>query len=210
MINDSNQSHSNEQSNRTDDSLQIVKVYIPSLPGAYAFNPNCYNKAKLSRQLNKTEFDDIIFKASRILGDSLLQKNNNDKFEIPKRTILLGIVYLVCLVFFILFCYLSRNHSKAKEIAILVFAFIFAAVALGIIGYQSLSSFFERTREYKSLNDIIKRDLAQFCRDTNLALTNSGRKNVKFNFNSANRSLECLVFVDKAKQRNQHEVDISE
>ena len=160
--------------------------------------------------MNKKEFDDIIFKASRILGDSLLQKNNNDKFEIPKRTILLGIVYLVCLVFFILFCYLSRNHSKAKEIAILVFAFIFAAVALGIIGYQSLSSFFERTREYKSLNDIIKRDLAQFCRDTNLALTNSGRKNVKFNFNSANRSLECLVFVDKAKQRNQHEVDISE
>ena len=56
-------------------------LVIPSLKNdIYYFNPNCYVLKKLGKYISKKQFDDIIFNASKIYGNSLFQKQKNDIF----------------------------------------------------------------------------------------------------------------------------------
>ena len=79
----------------------------------------------------------------------------------------------------------------------MVFALIFAASALIIIVYQSVSSFFAKTREYRPLDDIIKSELDKYLNQVNTTLMLKGKTNVKFYFIVSSRTIECQVISDK-------------
>ena len=181
----------------TDDSKRVSKIIINSFPEAYAFDRNCYSPRILSDIMTKNEFYDIIFQANKVLGESLNIKNKSDIFVKPKRFYPIKLFCLACLIFYIIFCYIAKGVSESKGIAVMVFALIFAASALIIIVYQSVSSFFAKTREYRPLDDIIKSELDKYLNQVNTTLMLKGKTNVKFYFIVSSRTIECQVISDK-------------
>ena len=197
---ESEESQNEDEQRNYSDNVNIQKIIIPSQPGAYSFNLNTYSPDILSNYLTKKEFDGIIYKASKVIGNSLQTKNQNDKFTIPKRSWIAGAVCIGCMLFYIIFSYIAKDCSNSSATVLLVFCFIFVSTAMITITYQSYESFFQKTREYKPLNDIIKNDLDKYLQEVNFDLALKGKSVVNFYFNCSNRSIECQVINQLSKK----------
>lgn len=197
---ESEASQNEDEQKNYSESLNIQKIIIPSQPGAYSFNLNTYSPEILSNYLTKKEFDSIIFKANKLIGNSLQTKNQNDKFTIPRKSWIAGAICIGCMLFYIIFSYIAANCSNSSATVLLVFCFIFVSTAMFTITYQSYESFFQKTREYKPLNDIIKNNLDKYLQEVNFDLALKGKSVVNFYFNSSNRSIECQVMGQLSKK----------
>ena len=171
---------------------KLNSIVIPSLDNEiYYFNPKCYDKKLLEKYISKEEFDDIIFNASKIYGNSLYEKQNNDKFKMNFTNKLSILISLILIIFYPFFFYLSHISKNGLVLFILSIIFCFATLINSII--LSFRNYCKENREFITLKKIIKTNLDNFLNETNKNLENKGKKNIEFSYNHVNRSLICIV-----------------
>ena len=171
---------------------KLNSIVIPSLDNEiYYFNPKCYDKKLLEKYISKEEFDDIIFNASKIYGNSLYEKQNNDKFKINFTNKLSVLISLILILFYPFFFYLSHISKNGLVLFILSIIFCFATLINSII--LSFRNYCKENREFITLKKIIKTNLDNFLKITNKNLENRGKGNIEFSYNNLNRSIVCII-----------------
>ena len=171
---------------------KLNSIVIPSLDNEiYYFNPKCYDKKLLEKYISKEEFDDIIFNASKIYGNSLYEKQNNDKFKMNFTNKLSILISLILIFFYPFFFYLSHISKNGLVLFILSIIFCFATLINSII--LSFMNYCKANREFITLKKIIKTNLDNFLKITNKNLENRGKGNIEFSYNNLNRSIVCII-----------------
>ena len=171
---------------------KLNSIVIPSINNEiYYFNPKCYDKKLLEKYISKEEFDDIIFNASKIYGNSLYEKQNNDKFKINFTNKLSVLISLILILFYPFFFYLSHISKNGLVLFIFSIFFCFATLINSII--LSFMNYCKANREFITLKKIIKTNLDNFLKITNKNLENRGKGNIEFSYNNLNRSLVCII-----------------
>ena len=171
---------------------KLNSIVIPSLDNEiYYFNPKCYDKKLLEKYISKEEFDDIIFNASKIYGNSLYEKQNNDKFKMNFTNKLSILISLILIIFYPFFFYLSHISKNGLVLFILSIIFCFATLINSII--LSFRNYCKENREFITLKKIIKTNLDNFLKITNKNLENRGKGNIEFSYNNLNRSIVCII-----------------
>ena len=171
---------------------KLNSIVIPSINNEiYYFNPKCYDKKLLEKYISKEEFDDIIFNASKIYGNSLYEKQNNDKFKMNFTNKLSILISLILIIFYPFFFYLSHISKNGLVLFILSIIFCFATLINSII--LSFMNYCKANREFITLKKIIKTNLDNFLKITNKNLENRGKGNIEFSYNNLNRSIVCII-----------------
>ena len=171
---------------------KLNSIVIPSINNEiYYFNPKCYDKKLLEKYISKEEFDDIIFNASKIYGNSLYEKQNNDKFKINFTNKLSVLISLILILFYPFFFYLSHISKNGLVLFIFSIFFCFATLINSII--LSFMNYCKANREFITLKKIIKTNLDNFLKITNKNLENRGKGNIEFSYNNLNRSIVCII-----------------
>ena len=171
---------------------KLNSIVIPSLDNEiYYFNPKCYDKKLLEKYISKEEFDDIIFNASKIYGNSLYEKQNNDKFKMNFTNKLSILISLILIIFYPFFFYLSHISKNGLVLFIFSIFFCFATLINSII--LSFMNYCKANREFITLKKIIKTNLDNFLKITNKNLENRGKGNIEFSYNNLNRSIVCII-----------------
>ena len=171
---------------------KLNSIVIPSINNEiYYFNPKCYDKKLLEKYISKEEFDDIIFNASKIYGNSLYEKQNNDKFKMNFTNKLSILISLILIFFYPFFFYLSHISKNGLVLFILSIIFCFATLINSII--LSFRNYCKENREFITLKKIIKTNLDNFLKITNKNLENRGKGNIEFSYNNLNRSIVCII-----------------
>ena len=171
---------------------KLNSIVIPSINNEiYYFNPKCYDKKLLEKYISKEEFDDIIFNASKIYGNSLYEKQNNDKFKINFTNKLSVLISLILILFYPFFFYLSHISKNGLVLFIFSIFLCFATLINSII--LSFMNYCKANREFITLKKIIKTNLDNFLKITNKNLENRGKGNIEFSYNNLNRSIVCII-----------------
>jgi hypothetical protein len=140
-------------------------IIIPAVPGAFCFHPHTYNESLLPELISKKDYDLIVYKASKIMGNSILKKRKFDNFEVSNTMLVLfAVSFILILTFFFLF-YSAQGSDGVS--AMIVVSLVLLVVGLGIALAQAFYSFCRKTRKYKTLEDIIQEDLTIFFEGIN-------------------------------------------
>jgi len=173
-------------------SSKQYSVVIPSLTNdIYYFNPNCYDIKKLGKFMSKKQFDDIIFTASKIYGNSLFQKQKNDIFYLKfsnKLSISINLILILFNCIFFSLCLVIK-----KGLVFYIFGIFFSSITLFISIILGFLNYCRTNREYITLKKIIKTNLDDYLRIINKNLEKSGITNIEFTYNDSNRSIICFI-----------------
>ena len=178
---------------------EIMKktIRIPSREGTYSFNRFTYEAEAFRDIITKFEYDNIIENASKIMGNSLLKKKRNDKFEVSYWTMGLSLFSLILIICYLFILYLAQDSTNPE--AMIYLAIIFVSASLLIITVSAFYNFFRATRKYQTIDEIIKKDLDQYFENINNKY--SFTRTVYFTYISEKKIIECQVKrAEKGKQ----------
>ena len=190
LINE-NKYESESQDLSNTNTLNTVKITIPSIPETYTFSRKCYDIDILSNVMPKSEFDKIINKASFVFGDCLSQKRQNDKFEEAfsvKITRPLSLFFI--LLFVIFFCITQSSNKNYVTFAISI---LFLLGGIGLTIYEGIRSFCRKNRKYYTLQEIILKNMTEYFEKVNQKLAEE-KKNLLFEFLPDDQNILCNVF----------------
>lgn len=176
-----------------------VTLEIPSIPETYTFSRKCYDPDILSKVLSKSEFDKIINKASIIYGDCLLKKKKADKFEAEPSLKVTRPLSLIFLILFVIMFYIGQ--SSYGNLVIFIISLVCILGSIGVTIFEGLKSYCRKNRKYSTLQEIIEKDLLDYCDEVNQKLLQDG-KAILFTFNSNNQSLMCKVSNENEDENN--------
>jgi hypothetical protein len=139
-------------------------IVISSKEGSYSFDSNTYKENLLKDIIPKYEYDKIITQASKIMGNSLLKKRQNDIFKISNFNFFISFISILCIIIYIITTLVSQQSVNIK---LMYLSIIFSAIAILITTVQSTYYFFKKTRKYLTIDEIIKEDLSVFLNEIN-------------------------------------------
>lgn len=146
----------------------VKKFYIPSIENAYVFRRDIFPKHILQDKIKREDFDQIIYRAGIIFGDSLLVKRENDLFLPSKFQNAVFWYCLLSVVLFIIFFYTSLSvDTYSTCLTLYIFSLFFIGSCAVIISIRSFYSLLKKNRKYVSLNDIMEEGLKKYFSEIN-------------------------------------------
>jgi hypothetical protein len=163
------------------------RIVIPSKEQSYTFEKNTYREDYLKHCIGKSEYDSIISKASRVLGQSWADKRLNDQIKLPNFVLILGILAVVFIIIYLITLYLSASSSNGTALFVvsIICVCIGSAIAFGL----SIYNFFREIGKFKSLDEIIKNNMETYLDGINRRYEGY----LLFIFNSEKRWIECNI-----------------
>lgn len=163
------------------------RIIIQTRDESYTFDKGTYREDYLRPFISEKEYDDIIAKASRIMGDSWTKKRKNDQIKLPIWVTILSGVSVLLIIIYMVLLYLSPTSSNGTTM--LVGSIICISLASLIIFSLSIYNFCRKIGTFKTLEEIIKEDLEEYCGKVNEKF----QGNVEFKYNTNKRWIVCNV-----------------
>lgn len=178
------------------DNLPIIsKIEINCKSTSLTWDKSAYKEDFLAGIIEKEEFDAILEHASKILGDALEKKRENDEVKLPKSmmflstiTVILSICYVVVL--------LIAAQSPANSTILLVIAIICLAGASALALTLSILNYCRKIKQFRTLETFIKDDLDYYFSHINAKF--SGKCEFRF-LPLKEQIIELVTFVKTAK-----------
>jgi len=183
------------------------KIIIPCVEDFYTFEKSTYKEEILKDFIDFNEYNDIISKASRVMGKCACKKKQNDNVKIPNFIYVLCLISIILVFIYLIALYKAVTSSNGENL--IVGSIICVSLAVSITFSIAIYNFCRNIGKFKTLDDLIKEDLGEYLKSVNEKYEN----NLKFKYDERKRWIECIVFKPKnlknfKQDKNQKEKNI--
>ena len=137
----------------------VAKLEVPCRKTSLTYDKTVYREDILNEIIDQDEFDKIIDECSKILGEAIDKKRENDEVKVPKFIVILSVVAtILALVYVIcLFCAASNDSDAATFFVVLGVACLTGAGGIAFV--LSLFNFCRKIKKFKTLESYVKDDM---------------------------------------------------
>ena len=169
----------------------IGKIQIPCRITSLTFDKKAYREELLSDIIETEEFNKILDESSKIIGDALEKKRQNDDVKLPNYMIVLSTISVILAILYIIALVLATSRSLNSTF----FTFIGIAcilIAAVMTFFLSIVNFFRKIKKFKTIENFIKDDLDLYLDKVNENL--AGKCEFKF-LPHRDNMIELITFI---------------
>ncbi len=162
----------------------IIKANLQN----YTFPKETYNENYIGHIIKKSDYDNIIENASKILSQAWMKKRENDKINLPPFVTTLSVIAVLLTIAYMIMIYYSTTIEK-NGTALLVVSIICVVIATAIAFGLSIYNFCRKMGTFKTVQEIIKEDLQSLFSPENRRFQGK----LEFIFNDEGNYLEIKI-----------------
>lgn len=174
------------------------KMFICLRDQGLTFESDTYRNDYLGHCISKSNYDEIITDAGKLIEKSYLKKRLNEKINHPLIIIIITIVSIFFSLIFMILLYLSTspnvNYGREMQVISIICISIAFISSFGIAIYN----FFRQTKKFKSIGSIMYEEMTQYFVNVNSKYSNI----LNFTYNPNKYWIECHILQVNEKSKN--------
>lgn len=183
--NNENQNENNENQNERQ-ALITNKIHIKIKPNIFTLEKDTYNPSLLYEIISENDYNKIISRLEKVIGESWIHKKNSDQIKMPKNVIYISLSSIIFTIIYMIFLYLSTITDTG--IVYLIISIISISLSVIIIFTMSIFNYMRTISKFQTLDEIIKENL-----EKEVCLCNLKYKRLKFEYDDVEKRIVLQV-----------------